>query len=463
MRPNYDLDEIVDGRPVGGSMVVFLLVMIFALISDGFDIAAMGYIAPELIKAWGAKPADLVPAFSSGIIGLMVGGPLLGFLGDRFGRRRTIVWGLTAIGVTTLATAAASSVTHFIVLRFLTGIALGGVIPNVAALVAEGTPRRIRGRLLVSVTMGMPLGIALPGLVSAVLVPSFGWPSILVVGGLLPIAVAMATQLLVPESLKFLAAQPGRDAEAQAAARRMRPDLGLPEDFGFAVASAYNGGRQSPRLIFSGSLLFVTPLLWLCQATNQMANFFSLTWLPMLLQAGGATTGEAGANAALFALGGFAAGFVLLMIIDRLGIIPLVLLFFVGAPLVAMMASPDLSPWMHAIVIAGAGACVTGINFGLVALLSIIYPTGVRSMGTGWTHAAGRVGALAAPIVGGLLLQMQIPARDLTLAPAILLAVGGICCATLAVIFVRRFGGTRLGEFAIGPAAPVAAGAGKVG
>lgn len=452
MPAQFDLDEIVDGQRIGRRTVVFLLVLMLALISDGFDLAAMGYIAPELVREWHVSPADLVPAFSAGIIGMMVGAPLLGFLGDRFGRKRTIVWGLVAIGLTTLATMLATSISHFIVFRFLTGIGIGGVIPNVAALVAETTPRRVRGRFIVIVTMGMPLGIALPGLVAAVLVPRFGWSSILLVGGLLPLAVALACLLLLPESLKYLVGRSGSSVEARAAARTLRPDLPLEEDFHITARATQVDLPRSPRLIFSGVLLFVTPLLWFCQAANQMANFFSLTWLPMLLQAAGASQAEAGVNASLFALGGFAGGFLLLMIIDRLGVIPLVVLFFVGAPLVAMMVSPGLTPWAHAVVIAGAGACVTGINFGLTALLGIMYPTAIRSMGTGWTQAAGRLGALAAPIVGGVLLQMNLPTHQLTMAPAILLALGGVSCAALAVICVRRFGGTQVDEFTLPPA-----------
>ena len=444
-----DLDTLIDGQPLGWRTAPLILVALLALVCDGFDLAAMGYIVPELVKQWHLTPASFVPAFSAGIIGMMIGGPGLGLLGDRLGRRRVIVGGLVAIGVATLATMGAQTMTQLVVLRFLTGIGLGGVIPNVAALVAELVPRRARGRLLVMVTLGMPLGIALPGLVAGALIPRFGWPALLLVGGLLPLAVAFLARAIVPESPKFLFGQTGSVAEAKRVLQALRPDLAIGQQTTFAIP-AQGSHEGSARQLFAGSLALATPLLWICQAANQMANFFSLTWLPTLLQSAGASTAEAGANASLFALGGLGAGLLLIFVIDRFGAVPLVAMFAIGAPLVAGMAATGVGPQLEGLVIAAAVLCVTGINFSLTALLPIFYPTAVRSLGTGWTQAAGRIGALAAPVVGGILLGQNLPIAQLTLAPALLMVVGTVASAILAWTCIRQFGGTRVGEF--GPA-----------
>ena len=447
-----DLDAAIDGQRVGWRMAPLLAVALLALVCDGFDLAAMGYVVPELVKAWQMEPLRFVSAFSAGIIGMMVGGPLLGFYGDRLGRRRVIVLGLCAIGLATLATMAAQTVMHLVVLRFLTGIGLGGVIPNVISLVAELAPRRVRGRMVVAVTLGMPIGIALPGLVAGWVVPALGWPGLLLVGGLLPLGVALLARAIVPESPKYLLERSGNQSQARQAVRRLRPDLAIGDETRLVTVAHVAHQRGSARLLFGGALIVVTPLLWICQAANQMANFFSLTWLPTLLQSAGATTAQAGANASLFALGGLAGGLVLMFVIDRLGVVPLVAMFVIGVPLVAGMASTDLAPAVHAAVIAGAGLCVTGINFSLNALLPIFYPTAIRSLGTGWTHAAGRVGALAAPVVGGILLKQNIPASQLTWAPAALMGVGALASVVLAALCIRQFGGMRVAEF--GEAAP---------
>ena len=441
-----DLDAVIDGQQLGWRSVPLIGVALLALLCDGFDLAAMGYIVPELVKEWQLEPARFVSAFSAGIIGMMIGGPLLGLLGDRLGRRRVIVLGLVAIGLATLVTMAAQTVTHLVILRFLTGIGLGGVIPNVAALIAELAPRRIRGRMLVIVTLGMPLGISLPGLVAGLLVPGFGWQALLLVGGVLPLAVAITARVVLPESPKYLVNKGGREDETRQIVQRLRPDLAIGAETRFVVA-ARDQRRGSASQLFAGSLALATPLLWICQAANQMANFFSLTWLPTLLQSAGATTAQAGAHASLFAIGGLFAGVILIFAIDRLGVVPLVVMFVIGVPLVAGMAGSNMGPAVHGMVIAGAGLCVTGINFGLTALLAIFYPTSIRSLGTGWTQAAGRLGALAAPVVGGILLGQNIPIAQLTFAPAILMAVGAVACVVLAWLCFRQFGGTRVAEF----------------
>jgi len=445
-----DLNTVVDGQKIGRSAILLLVIAVAALASDGFDLAAMGYIAPELIKQWKIEPAGLVPAFSSGIIGLMAGNALLGLIGDKYGRKRMIIAGLCVFGIATLVTMAVRSTADLVILRFLTGIGLGGVAPNVFALVAEVTPRRIRGRLLVIVSLGVLLGISLSGIIAGALVPQYGWRAVLLVGGVLPLLIAMVSLYFLPESIKYLLVRADRDAEVRRLARRLRPDLVIGDSTRITFPAASSPAqRGSFRRLFSNDFAIVTPLLWFCQAAIQMAIYFSLTWLPTLLQSTGSSIAEAGFSASLFSTAGLVSSLVLLIIIDRLGVISLVVLFVVGTPLVAAMALTGLSPVVHALIIAGAGFCVMGVQVGLAALLGIFYPTEIRSTGNGWTQAVGRLGALAAPLAGGVLLNMHIPIQSLVLAPAGFLAVGAVTCGTLAVICVRRFGGLHPGEFSI--------------
>lgn len=448
-----DLNDVIDGQKLGSRAILFLVVAMLALISDGYALSMTGYMVPLLQEQWHVPLTKFVPAQTAPVVGMFIGAPLLGFLGDRFGRKRVIVVGLFAFGLSILAGMAATSVAMLAVQLFLTGLTLGGVIPNVIALVAELTPQRIRGRLLVLVSMGIVLGIAIPGLVTATLAPAHGWRVILLVGGLLALAIALASALLVPESIKYLMQRGGREAEVSAIARWLRPDLRITSDMRFSVASAGSAAaRGTPKQLFAGDLAVVTPLLWLCQATNQVANFFSLTSLPSLLKSAGATTSQIGATAALFPIGGLIGGVLLLSLIDALGVAPLVLMFFIGAPLVAAIALADPSFAVRGLIIFSAGLCVTGIQLGLTALLGIFYPTPIRSMGTGWTQAAGRLGAIAAPLGAGLLQALHIPLGKLPLVAAAVLLLGGGACTALAVICRRRFGGFHPGEFAIAEA-----------
>lgn len=440
-----DLNDLVDGQTLRPATILFLVVATLVLISDGFDLSAMGYVAPELIKEWHVTPRALVSVFSAGIVGLLFGAPLLSLVGDLFGRKRAIIIGLVIFGTLSLFTMGATSLRQFMVLRFLTGMGLGGVIPNVTALVAELSAKRLRGKSVIAVTMGVAAGITLPGFVAASLVPHFGWPVLLLVGGLLPLTMAVVAYYFLPESIKYLAQRNDREADARALARVLRPDLVIAGDTQI-VAPISLTRRGSPRGLFANGLAFITPLMWVVVATNQMANFFSLTWLPTLLQSTGSSTSQAGISASLFSIGGLTCGFCLIAVIDRLGVIPLVALFVLGTPLVAAIAITGLSSWEHGSIIAAAGFCVTGINFGTSAVLGIIYPTAVRSTGTGWAQAAGRIGAIAAPIAGGALLTLKVPMQQLPLAPAFVLGIGALASVMLAVLSVRRFHGFNLDE-----------------
>ena len=438
------LDDAIDGQTVRRSTIIMLTVATLAMLSDGFDLAAIGYIGPELVKSWHVTRAALVPVFSAGIFGLLLGAPLLGFAGDRLGRKTALMGGLGLVAIFTLAVMSATTLTEFAVLRFLTGVGLGGVIPNVIALVAEAAPKRRRGMFIVIVNFGVPIGISLPGLAAAALVPSYGWPVLLLVGGLLPLVVLAVVAASTPESIRFLAQRGGHEAKLRRMLATIRPDLPanavlMPSK---AIAPAATG---SPRLLFGGGLAAITPLLWLALAANQMANFFSLTWLPTLLQSAGSTTAQAGVNASLFSMGGIAGGLCLTVIVDRLGVIPMVALFLAGVPLMAAIGSP-LPPYAAAAVIAGAGFCVTGVNFTMGATLGVIYPTAVRSLGTGWCQAMGRVGSMTAPLIGGALLGLDLPLQDLLLVPAGALAIGAAAAAAITALCLRRFQGLRIDD-----------------
>ena len=420
--------------------IIFLIVASLSMIADGFDISAMGFVAPELVKQWHVSAGDLVPAFSAGVIGLLVGAPILGYCGDRFGRKTAVVAVLLMFGGFTFMTSFATNLTEFVVLRFLTGIGLGGLIPNITALAAEIAPKRLRGTFIIIVTFGVPIGLGLPGWVAAAFVPTYGWPILLVVGGVIPIIIAIAAWALVHESESFT---------QQRIARNAALSLDL-HNAGAAPAAITNRSvmtdRVSRRGLFTNGLAFITPVIWVALAANQFTNFFTLSWLPTLLQSSGLSTSEAGMTASMYSVGGLIGGFVLTFIIDRLGVLPLVVLFLLGAPLVASVGAPHISPMVLAAILAGAGFCVTGNNFGFNAIIAMVYPTNVRSMGVGWAQAFGRLGSLAAQVAGGILLGQHLSVREVYFAPAAVLIVGAASAGLLLLMCFRRFGGFRLDE-----------------
>src|SRR6202047_1013514 len=186
-----DVAQFIDAQPVGGFQVRLLLTCAAVLFLDGFDTQAIGFVAPALAREWDVSKAALGPVFSAGLFGLMIGALLFGPLADRIGRKKIIVFSPLAFGIGTLVTSLVNDVNTLLAIRFLTGLGLGGAMPNTIALTSEFSPHRRRATMVMIMFCGFSVGAALGGFLAAAVVPQFGWRSVFVVGGLAPL-------LLVP-------------------------------------------------------------------------------------------------------------------------------------------------------------------------------------------------------------------------------------------------------------------------
>ncbi|HXQ03993.1 MAG TPA: MFS transporter, partial [Bradyrhizobium sp.] len=158
-----DVAQFIDAQPVGGFQIRLLLTCAAVLFLDGFDTQAIGFVAPALAREWGVSKAALGPVFSAGLFGLMIGALVLGPLADRIGRKKIIVFSTLAFGIGTLVTAFVQDVNMLLAIRFLTGLGLGGAMPNAIAMTSEFNPRRRRATMVMTMFCGFSVGAALGG------------------------------------------------------------------------------------------------------------------------------------------------------------------------------------------------------------------------------------------------------------------------------------------------------------
>jgi AAHS family 4-hydroxybenzoate transporter-like MFS transporter len=441
-----DVRQLVDEQRVGIFNITLLVVSTLIMTCDGYGIFAAAFAAPELVKEWHVAPSALGPFLTASVVGLLFGAPLLGYFGDRFGRKKAIILGTLIFAGFTLLATPATSLHQLMVLRFVVGLGLGGVIPNVIALNAEFAPKRLRAAFIIITQFGIPAGQALGGMVSGLWVPAHGWRVLFLLGGVVPLLLTLVAYFLLPESIKYLVLHASRVAEVRRIARILRPELPYSEDAQFVIPSSPVTTGISPAKLFSAGLAPMTALLWPVQIALQVANFFMISWLPLLLRSAGATRGHTAVSTSLYGIGGMIGGILMVFLVDRFGAIPIVALFALGVPLVVGLGVPGLPTVVLLGAAAGTGFCIISINFGTNAVMGMIYPTAIRSNGVGWTMAVGRIGSLSGSVLGGLLLGMHLSQRQLFLAPAISLGIGAVLCALFLRLCIRRFRGYRLDE-----------------
>src|SRR6202521_3737143 len=277
-----DVEEFIDQQPVGGFQIKLLLACAAVLFLDGFDTTSIGFVAPALAKEWGLTKGALGPVFSAGLFGLMIGALIFGPLADRIGRKNIIIFSTLAFGIGALVTAFVQDVNTLLAIRFLTGLGLGGAMPNTIAMTSEFSPRRRRATMVMVMFCGFSAGAALGGLLAAALIPQFGWRSVFVVGGLAPLLLAPVLALRLPESVRFLAFNGRADARVAQLLGLINPKASFALATQFVVHEPGLAGIPVLHLFKTGRTP-VTLLLWVVFFMSLLDLYFLSNWLAAAL------------------------------------------------------------------------------------------------------------------------------------------------------------------------------------
>jgi MFS transporter, AAHS family, 4-hydroxybenzoate transporter len=430
-----DVAEYIDAQPVGGFQIRLLLTCAAVLFLDGFDTTAIGYVAPALAKEWSLSKGALGPVFSAGLFGLMIGALIFGPLADRIGRKKIIIFSTLTFGIGALVTAFVQDVNALFAIRFLTGLGLGGAMPNAIALTSEFSPRRRRSTMVMIMFVGFSIGAALGGLLAAALIPQFGWRSVFIVGGVAPLIMVPILALKLPESVRFLALIGRADARVAQLLGLVNPKAPLAPATRFVVGEPELTGIPVLHLFKAGRTL-ATLLLWVVFFMSLLDIYFLSNWLPTVLNDLGASVSAAAAIGSMLQVGGVVGTFALGSIIDRFSFRALALVYFIAVFAVGAIGQLGHSVIFVTMAIFAAGFCIVGGQIAANALAAGFYPTAVRATGVGWALGIGRVGSIVGPLVGGALLTMKWSAGEVFLA-----AAAAALCAALAAFSLSRLAG----------------------
>jgi AAHS family 4-hydroxybenzoate transporter-like MFS transporter len=439
MSKTVDVAEIIASQPFGPFHVRIIMLCLLVQFLDGFDTQAFAYAAPALREAWGFGPREQGSVVMFGAIGTGVGSICMGFLADILGRKRMIIAAVAVFGVLSLGTVLVTSIDQLMIIRALTGFGLGAALPLTFVMANEYAPPRIRARMMAAMAWGFAIGAASGGLLQAEMVPYFGWQGIFFVGGVVPVLLAVALLLFLPESVRYLAARGGRSDEIARILAQMNPKLAFAPGTEFVLPAEPKKTGAKPVQLFARGRAATTVLLWftflmILASLNTLNNF-----LPVVLGTLGLSQPQALRVTTLFQFGGIAGVWCLGILADRFGYPKVLILAFLGLALfVAATGSLGSEAILLAAVVIGMGFCLVGANNTLNAFATTLYPTEIRATGVSWASSFGRLVGAIGPYIGGVLLA------TMALQPVFLIfAIPSVCGAISVLLLVRARNGQQ--------------------
>jgi len=407
-----------------------VLLLCFAVVAvDGFDTACVGFIAPALSREWHLQPATLGVLFGSGLVGLMVGALLFGPLADRIGRRKILIATVAFFGIASLLSAQAPTIALLIALRFVTGIGLGGAMPNAIAMTSEYCPERKKSFLTTVMFCGFTLGSGLGGVAAAQLIPSYGWRSVLVVGGVLPLLLVPVMLAALPESVRYLVLMKNASSERVARILQKIAPLSVPAQARFTLDETVENGSPV-RQLFAPEYRSGTILIWIVFFMSLLIVYLLTNWLPTLVHSSGMPLAMASKVAVMYQVGGTIGALVIGRLMDKANPTAVLASSYAFGALFLVATGIATGTWLAATVM-GVGFCISGSQIGANAYVARYYPTSSRVTGISWALGIGRLGSVIGALVGGALLSANIsfPALfAIVAAPAAIAALAIFAC-----------------------------------
>lgn len=418
-----DAGALLDGARFNAFHVRVLFWCALIIIFDGYDLVIYGVVLPALMKDWGLTALEAGLLGSCALVGMMLGALFFGPLSDRIGRRKTIMTCVILFSGFTVINGFARSPEEFALCRFLAGLGIGGVMPNVVALMNEYAPKKLRSTLVAIMFSGYSVGGMLSAGLGMLLMPNWGWQAVFFVA-VIPLLVLPLLVRQLPESLNFLLRQ-GQVERAQGLLRRAVPDYQPRSGDQLSLATVKAAKGSIPQLFQEGRLLN-TLMLWLAFFCCLLMIYALSSWLPKLMNAAGYGLNSSLAFLLVLNFGAIFGAVGGGWLADRIGLGRVLLGFFVGGALsLSLLALKSPLPVLY-LLIGIAGACTIGTQILANACTVQFYPAHIRSTGLGWAMGIGRIGAIIGPLLGGALHAASMPLQVSFLAFAAPGVVGAI-------------------------------------
>jgi len=440
-RQPIDVSQIIEEQKLSGFLIGLIAMSWVITFFDGLDSNLISFAAPYFSKSYHISTKQLGSIFSIHQIGTLTGGFILGYIGDKIGRRPTVILATAGFGILTLGFTLADTYASLFSLRLINGIPLGGMLPLAWALNIEYVPKRYRSTIVTVIMMGYSLGTALGGPIANRLIPAFGWQSVFLFGGIASLLSAVVLLAALPESIRFLASKGRRLDRIAAILKRVAPGRSIPAGATFAVADEDTKSKDfKPSLLFKGELKLITPLVWLAYIASSFAVFFIVNWTPLVFEALKFTRSEAANAASMNSLMGALGGLLLMRFTDNRGAIAITAMPVITTALLLIAGLGAIAHTPFLVISALIGGFLIGGHFGLHSICGIFYPSVYRGNGAGWATSVAKIGSITGPYVGGIVLSTSLPVKHIYAVLAVCPAIFAICIYAVGRMHSRILG-----------------------
>lgn len=418
-----DVSSLLDGARFNSFHARLLFWCTLISIFDGYDLFIYGVVLPSLMESWNLTAWQAGMLGSSALVGMMLGALFFGSLSDRIGRSKVIVICIILFSGFTTLNGLARSPEEFAAYRFLAGLGIGGVMPNIVALMSEYAPKKMRSTLVAIMFSGYCVGGMLSAGLGMILIESWGWPSVFFFAAvpllLLPVIIPQ-----LPDSITLLLRK-GETERVQTLLSRIAPDYKPHTNDKLTLAQNHPGKAAISQLFQDGRALN-TLMLWLAFFCSLLMLYALSSWLPKLMNSAGYGLNSSLSFLLVLNLGAIIGAISGGWLGDRIGISKILLIFFgMGTLSLCLLSIKSPLPVLY-ILIGLAGACVLGTQILANACTVQFYPTHISSTGLGWALGMGRFGAISGPLLGGALHAMQLPLQVSFLAFALPGVIGTV-------------------------------------
>jgi MFS transporter, AAHS family, 4-hydroxybenzoate transporter len=439
-----DVGDVIDKGSWTAYQKLLILGTALTIILDGIDNQLLGNAIPSLMKEWSLQRGDFSTALAMSPFGMMIGGAVGGMLGDRIGRRTALLISVLSFAGLTLMIATVNGLAMLSVLRFIAGLGLGGAMPNAAALASEYVPRRQRPFAVTLTIVCIPLGGTLAALLSARVIPIYGWRSLFVLGGIVPVVLALILFKVLPESPRYMASRRERWPELIALLRRLGHNIAPDASFIEASAQQITKSRATMRDLFVPEFRRDTLGLFGSFFFCLLVNYVGILLLVPTLTGVGFTQPAASDALGWWNIGGVGGAILGALVIQRLGSRVTMLALSIAAigsafAVAAMPIDPGNAATLL-IMFVLLGGTLNAVQTTMYALAANVYPTEIRGTGIGTAVAVGRIGNVLASYVGNFSLDLGGP-------PAYFSTFGiGMIVVVLSLAVIRRHIGHTVSE-----------------